>query len=279
MSSPHTSEQRTLRKPSHDVDRDEVTVARNRDQRLRDTWPLHRREATRLFIGLALLTVVWTAAGKLIVGPLNDSVLVKTDTGVADWMVAHRTPTWNRLTFFGSFLAETVTKVAVTTLLAVVLLSAWRRWFEPLVLTMSLVIEATAFIIATNVVGRQRPDVPHLDSSPVGSSFPSGHTAAAAAYVAIAVIVFWHTRKAWRRVLISAVCVLVPVIVALSRMYRGMHFLSDTVAGAILGAAAVILTGTVLARSPEGARALADLDLANTENGRIAAGSGETCRF
>ena len=256
-----------------------MTVARNRDQRLRDTWPLHRREATRLFIGLALLTVVWTAAGKLIVGPLNDSVLVKTDTGVADWMVAHRTPTWNRLTFFGSFLAETVTKVAVTTLLAVVLLSAWRRWFEPLVLTMSLVIEATAFIIATNVVGRQRPDVPHLDSSPVGSSFPSGHTAAAAAYVAIAVIVFWHTRKAWRRVLISAVCVLVPVIVALSRMYRGMHFLSDTVAGAILGAAAVILTGTVLARSPEGARALADLDLANTENGRIAAGSGETCRF
>ena len=277
MSSQHISEQDTLRKPTHDVDHDRVTVERTTHQRLSDTWPLHRREATQLFIGLALLTLVWIAVGKLVVGPLNDSVLVKTDNRVADWMVAHRTPAWNHLTFWGSFLAETVTKVVVTAVVAGVLLSLWRRWFEPLVLTVSLVVEATAFIIATNVVGRQRPDVPHLDNSPVGSSFPSGHTAAAAAYVAIAVIVFWNTRKAWRRVLIATVCVLVPAIVAISRMYRGMHFLSDTIAGAILGAAAVMLTVTVLARSPEGARALADLDPANTENRRIAAGSGETC--
>ena len=276
MSSPHLSEQLTLRKPPHDVDHDEVTVEPT-SQRLSDTWPVRCREATQLCVGLVLLTVVWIAVGKLVVGPLNDSVLVKTDDRVADWMVAHRTPAWNHLTFWGSFLAETVTKVVVTALLAVVLLRVWRRWFEPLVLVVSLVIEATAFIVATNVVGRQRPDVPHLDNSPVGSSFPSGHTAAAAAYVAIAVIVFWHTRKLWPRVLIAAVCVLVPVTVALSRMYRGMHFLSDTIAGAILGIAAVMLTVTVLKRSPEGARVLADLDAAHTANGRIVERSGELC--
>jgi undecaprenyl-diphosphatase len=141
----------------------------------------------------------------------------------------------------------------VTAVLAVVFLWPWRRWFEPVFLVVSLVIEATAFIVVTTVVGRDRPDVPRLDSSPVGSSFPSGHVAAAAAYAAIAVVVFWHTRKRWARILVVLVSVLVPVIVALSRMYRGMHFLSDTIAGAVLGCAAVALTAVVLARSPEGA--------------------------
>lgn len=107
--------------------------------------------------------------------------------------------------------------------------------------------------MVTTVVGRDRPDVARLDASPVGSSFPSGHTAAAAAYVAIAVVVFWHTRKRWVRVLVVFLAAVVPVIVELSRMYRGMHFLSDTLAGAVLGGAAVVLTAVVLTRSPEGA--------------------------
>jgi undecaprenyl-diphosphatase len=101
----------------------------------------------------------------------------------------------------------------------------------------------------------------------VGSSFPSGHVAAAAAYAAIAVVVFWHTRKRWARILVVLVALLVPVIVALSRMYRGMHFLSDTIAGAVLGCAAVALTAVVLTRSPEGAVIVNP----NTEAGRTTA--------
>ena len=61
---------------------------------------------------------------------------------------------------------------------------------------------------------------------------------------------------------------LVPVIVALSRMYRGMHYLSDTIAGAILGCAAVVLTVTVLVRSPEGMRVVGrtpDTELSHVE--------------
>ncbi len=224
--------------------------------RLRDTWPVHRRQAAQLICGYVVLTVVWIGFGELLTGPLKDSGIVRTDQRVAKWMVTQRTPTWNHLTVWGSYLAETTTKVVVTAVLALVLLGIWKRWFEPMVLVVSLVIEAAAFIVVTTVVGRQRPNVPRLDTSPVGSSFPSGHTAAAAAYIAIAVVVFWHTRKRWARCIAVVVAALVPVIVALSRMYRGMHYLSDTVAGAILGTAAVVLTVTVLVRSPEGMRVM-----------------------
>ena len=220
---------------------------------LRATWPVHRRQSAQLLCGWVVLTVVWIGLGTLLTGPLAGGVIVRADERIANWMIAQRTPTWDHVTVWGSLLAETTTKVVVTAVLAVVFLWLWRRWFEPVFLVVSLVIEAAAFIVVTTVVGRDRPDVPRLDSSPVGSSFPSGHVAAAAAYAAIAVVVFWHTRKRWARILVVLVAVLVPVIVALSRMYRGMHFLSDTIAGAVLGCASVALTAVVLARSPEGA--------------------------
>jgi membrane-associated phospholipid phosphatase len=221
---------------------------------LRETWPLHRRQSVQLLCGWVALTVVWIGLGMLLTGPLKGGAIVRADERVAQWMVDQRTPTWNHVTVWGSLLAETITKVVVTALLALLFLKLWRRWFEPVFLIVSLVIEAAAFIVVTTVVGRNRPDVPRLDGSPVGSSFPSGHTAAAAAYAAIAVLVFWHTPKRWVRVLVVFVSVLIPVIVALARLYRGMHFLSDTLAGAALGVAAVALTAIVMARSPEGER-------------------------
>jgi undecaprenyl-diphosphatase len=221
---------------------------------LRTTWPLHRQQTVQLVVGWAVLTLVWIGLGSLLTGPLAGGVIVRADERIAHWMVAQRTPTWDHATVWGSLLAETTTKVAVTALLAVVFMIRWRRWFEPVFLTVSLIIEASAFIVITAVVGRDRPDVPRLDGSPVGSSFPSGHVAAAAAYAAVAVIVFFHTRKRWARVLVVLVTTLVPIIVALSRMYRGMHFLSDTIAGVVLGGAAVALTAVVMARSPEGRR-------------------------
>ena len=181
---------------------------------LRDTWPVHRRQSAQLVGGWLVLTVAWVALGKLLTGPLADSVIVRFDERLAKSVVAHRTPTWDHVTLWGSFLAETITKVIVTAIVALVFLKLWRRWFDP--------------------------------------SLPSGHTAAAAAYIAIAIVVFWHTRNRLARVVAVIVTAIVPVIVAASRIYRGMHFLSDTVAGAVLGGGAVLLTVSVLRRSPEG---------------------------
>jgi len=223
---------------------------------IRSTWPVHRRQAVQLTTVWAVLTIVWISIGALLTGPLSDGPIVHTDVRVARWMVAQRTPSWNHFTVWGSLLAETATKVVVTAVLALLFLRWWRRWFEPLVLVVSLIIEAAAFITVTAVIGRPRPDVPRLDGSPVDSSFPSGHVAAAAAYAAIALVVFWHTRRRWARVAVVLLTAVVAVTVALSRMYRGMHFLSDTIAGALLGGASVALTAMVLVRSPEGAAAV-----------------------
>ena len=191
------------------------------------------------------LVAVWFTLGKIVV---NSSAITSLDQRVADWFVDQRTADLDIASEWGSGLADTMVKIAVTALLAIGMWLAWKRWREPLMMVVPLVLEASAFITVTYLIARPRPD-DQLESSPVNSSFPSGHVAAAAAYSALVIIVFWHTRKVWARALVVIVSIAVPVAVGLGRMYRGMHFLSDVIAGAALGVAAVGLSWWLVRRA------------------------------
>lgn len=109
-----------------------------------------------------------------------------------------------------------------------------------------LVLEASVFITVTWFVGRPRPNVARLEGSPVDSSFPSGHVAAAVVYSAMVIVVFWHTRNRIVRSLAVLLAVSVTFIVGYARIYRGMHYLSDVLAGALLGAVAVASSWWIL---------------------------------
>jgi len=173
------------------------------------------------------------------------------DAGTIDWLVAHRTPAMNTATHIGSSIADTYTAIAVT--VVVVLLLRWRvgRWFESWVVVTAIAGELLVFVAITATVHRARPAVERLDPAPPTSSFPSGHTAAAIALygcVAILLLVLWPGVASR-----LAACVLfaIPVVVGFSRLYRGMHFPSDVLFGAIGGALwlTVVMT-TLLPRRP-----------------------------
>lgn len=221
------------------------------EERIRDTWLIRRREALELAVVYVALTAVWFVVGWVLTRVLENSSVVRADQSVSEWFVRQRTPRRDSLSFVGSMLSETVVKVVVTAVVAIAMLKVWKRWLEPLMVVLALIVEALSFITVTALVGRPRPDVPRLDSSPVDSSFPSGHVAAAVAYAAIVVVVFWHTRRRWIRALAVAFAVVIPVCVAVARVYRGMHYLTDVVFGALLGGASVIATAVVLARAVE----------------------------
>ena len=215
-------------------------------QRLRDTWLIHKHEAAVLGLLYVTMTAVWFSFGWLLTRPLKNSAIVHNDQSMAEWFVPHRTPRLNSLSFIGSMMSDTFVKIIVTAIIAIVMLIIWKRWLEPLMVVVPLILEAMTFITVTWLVGRPRPDVPHLDTSPVGSSYPSGHTAAAVAYSAIAVVIFWHTRRTWVRALVATIAALVPIMVGLARMYRGMHFFTDVIFGALLGGTSVVASTIVL---------------------------------
>ncbi len=164
------------------------------------------------------------------------NVVLTEDSRIATWFFAHRTPTLNTLTHYGTMLSDTVTAIALSVVLVVLMRIWFRRWLESLVVLAAILGELFVFLLVTNTVNRSRPPVPHLDPAPPTSSFPSGHTAAAIAlYGCLAVIL---ARRMTNRVLarvLAVLCFCVPFIVATCRMYRGMHYLSDVTFGFLGG--------------------------------------------
>jgi membrane-associated phospholipid phosphatase len=168
-------------------------------------------------------------------------VLDTTDVADADswfdrWLAAHRSGTGVTLTQFGTLFGETPTIVGLTAVTAVVFRAVFHRWRESVLLVLCVSAQALIFLVTTMLIDRKRPPVPHLDDSPPTSSFPSGHTAAATAfYLGTALVIAWHTRHTWLRWGLVVLGVLVPVIVATSRVYRGMHYPTDIVTSFLLG--------------------------------------------
>lgn len=189
-----------------------------------------------LVTGYAALTCVLLVIGVLLTHALDGSV-GRWDEHVNRWFVAHRTDHWNSFTGVATFAIDTFPVIAVALVVVTVLM--WRRRrTEALVIVFGLTLEIAVFLSVTFVVARPRPDVPRLSSTPMTSSFPSGHVAAAIVlYGAIALAVQSCTRDTVARVLAWCAAVIVAVSVGLSRVYRGMHHPTDVIVGAAFGVA------------------------------------------
>jgi membrane-associated phospholipid phosphatase len=212
------------------------------------TWPIDRRMWAQLAVALVGSVGVFAAVGYLMTDLLAPNPITRFDVEIAERFAANRTPTADDLAHWGALLADTTIKIGVTAVFAMIAFAAWRRWHESVYLAVTLIFEATVFIIVTTIVGRPRPDVVRLEDSPVDSSFPSGHVAAAAVYGAFVVIVFWHTRATWARGLAIVVYLVVVAGVAWARLYDGMHFVSDVVAGVALGVWSLAVCLVVIGR-------------------------------
>jgi undecaprenyl-diphosphatase len=252
-----------------DAPADRTDATTQPHQPLRRTWIIGWKEARQLAFAYIAMTAVFALAGWVAFGDDRRWWLVDVDGRIARWLAAQRTDPLDTATLIGSWMSETVTKIAVTAVVVLILLRWLRRWYEALVVAVALILEAMVFISTTWIVGRSRPPVPHLDGSPVGSSFPSGHVAAAVCYVAIAIVAGRNCARRWVVVTLWTIAMATPIIVGLSRMYRGMHFMSDVVAGMILGVVSVLVTLLILtpaererrARALPSVRRTADTDL------------------
>lgn len=125
--------------------------------------------------------------------------------------------------------------------LVVLVLACWRRRdAEPaMLLVPALLGSLVVTIVGKRLIGRVRPPrelaLPPFETSP---SFPSGHTlnatvlAVIAGYIALRMI-----RSRWGRATTVAGCALSALGVGLSRVYLGQHWLTDVIAGMLIGIA------------------------------------------
>jgi undecaprenyl-diphosphatase len=123
-------------------------------------------------------------------------------------------------------------------------LVARRRWAQRGVRVAGLAIVVVGVHELKDAVDRPRPGDPLVAAS--GSSFPSAHAAYSTFYVWLAVTIVMRLRTGMTRgALVVATGIAITALVGLSRVYLGVHYMSDVNAGWALGAAAFSLCATV----------------------------------
>ena len=211
---------------------DRETTLAARWRRLREGVP----PTLYLLVCAVVLALALVGVGWVLAKVVHDDGPGRADAGVSRWFAGERTADLNDATVYTSEVGGTLTVTALAVVAVAFAAFVWRRWREPMLVAVAVAGEVLIFLLVTMLVDRDRPPVRHLDEAPPTSSFPSGHTAATIAlWGALAVLANERARTALVRNLFLVLAFAVPLLVATSRLYRGMHFLTDVLGGVLLG--------------------------------------------
>ena len=232
------------------------------------------RIAAGVVVAWVLILGIIVGIGELITKDGHGNVLG--DRTIPHWFAAHRTAGWTHWSLIFTTLGATQAILIVALATCVVFLAVTRHWRPVVFLATVMFGELGAFLAAAAVVKRPRPDVTQLDRHLPTSAYPSGHEAATCClYVAVAILVIGHARGWWRWLfLIPAIAM--PVLVALSRMYRGEHHPTDILASVVFSA--LWLTATVLLIKPNADGQVQALRSRATRSGSERAEAATTAR-
>lgn len=206
-----------------------------------------RRIAAALLVGLALLVVVGMALAAI--GNWLAPGLARTgvDADVTSYLTERRRPWLTELALIASWLADLPVVLVIVAVLGVasgLRLGRWRLLWLPFLagagaLLISVVVKA--------VTARPRPSVTPRIVDALGAAFPSGHSIRAiSVYGTLAWLLAATARARVVKVIVWSTAGVLIAAVGVSRIYLGVHWLTDVLAGYALGGAwlALLLVAT-----------------------------------
>ena len=132
----------------------------NHLQWLRTNWPIDRHQWVLLGVALVGTVGVFVVVGLLMTDVAAPNFITRFDQDLAERLASNRTSFQDELAHWGSFIASTPMKIGITALVAVVALVVWRRWHETVFVALTLIFEASAFIVVTYIVSRSARTYP-----------------------------------------------------------------------------------------------------------------------
>ncbi len=124
-----------------------------------------------------------------------------------------------------------------------------RRSWRAGLAVLAAIMAARIFVLALKFgIHKARPVELYPDAA--SYAFPSGHTAVATVTLGVLAVLVSHSMGRWGRSLVFAICGIAVVAIAYSRLYLGVHWLSDVLGGFLFGAIVTAAFGMVLEAIP-----------------------------
>ena len=159
------------------------------------------------------------------------------DDAVMRWMGAHRIEWIERSLLEITALGTGLVVMVLVAISALFLIATQHRFSAFLLLV------ATGGGIVLNAIlkvsfDRPRPRLFEWLTEPSSSSFPSGHAMTSAiAYFTVAYLIARLEKRRWMRALTICISLALVLLISISRLYLGVHYPSDVVAGMVIGLA------------------------------------------
>lgn len=199
---------------------------------------VHRIRLLLLFVGV--LVPLW------VFGSLAEDVLDQErfffDVPILLFLHGYTTAWLDNVMLFVSLLGYRFGVVPID-LIVLAIFVKLRRWGDALFWVLAVGGAALLNIVAKRSFGRLRPDLWLSIAPETTYSFPSGHAMGSMALATALVVLAWPTRWRWPALLVGGLFVL---LVGVSRVYLGVHYPSDILAGWMASLAWVIGVSLVL---------------------------------
>ena len=223
--------------PSLDADSAVLHESGGRD-RLRALWRtrMDPQVATGLALtaGVAALVILTVVAGILLVMIRTKTGVARYDLAFAQWGSDYATPASIDVLRLLSQLGGTAGVVALATIIGVLEYRRLPNRSVPALVALTVLGQFAITNVIKEIVERARPAIDQLTGY-AGTSFPSGHAAAAAATFAVAALLLGRRRSRQARAVIAGGAIAIAVTVAGTRVFLGVHWLTDVLAGLAIG--------------------------------------------
>ena len=193
--------------------------------------------AVRLGVGAVLLIAAAALFGVIAEDVVSGDRLTQLDVEVARWLRAQATPEATRWMLLVTDLHSTFAVSCYAAIVGAAL--AWRRqWRNVATLFVCVAGGLTLNVLMKLAFHRARPVLDDPLLTLTSYSFPSGHVAGSTLmYGLIVAWTFARTRRRLVRVLVTLAAAGAIALVAFTRMYLGVHYLSDVAAAFAEGVA------------------------------------------
>lgn len=198
--------------------------------------PKQRARFSKLLIWGLSISVLLLAIFAKLSGDLLYHQLRTFDRVVGEFIRGFATPSLTEFAIFVTNLGSAYVEIGLLFVVGAFLLFRLKHTWETVLMAISLSGAWLLNTILKELFHRARPDIVHLVKAG-GYSFPSGHAMVAASFYGVIGYLLWlnlrnRSKPSWYIVVFTFALIMA---IGISRIYLGVHFASDVIAGYVAG--------------------------------------------